>query len=284
VLDAVVFAVPPDEEERWGLLAAGTAVVVTSGSKPPDGWPWRRIGSAWVLAPQVSGPSGAVDPRAYDPAYSLRPGQPAPVRRRLVFVGAAVAILVLAVTLWRSRYAAAGVVALCVAAAAALAAWGGPAMSAPRRGVGAVVVIGPSDFAQVDEWTYVKALRRQAATQPWTGDFMRPVLVSPRHAARVDLRLHCDAAGPRRFTWRAEPGAPMAFLSRTVARDVSTLEPADAPSPLRDLARRAYLSPGDTLGEDVWLAPSAEPSAWDQTWPSVVVRRTETKPGSGRPG
>jgi hypothetical protein len=275
LLDAVVLD-SASTYDLWRVLSAGTAIFVRTEARPDDQWPWQRVAGGWVLAPRLAGPRSGIFPRAYDLAHALRPGQPATQRRRIVFIGAVVAILALAVSLWRSRYATAGVVGLSAVAAATIAVWGGPATDQPRRAVGAVVVHHEAaGFVQSDEWTVVKSFSsRQEAVQDAVQSLARPVLVSPRHAELAKLRLYCGTRGPVQFEWRAEPGAPLIFLTRTVTASAREHDgPANEASPLRDLARQAYLSPGGRIEGEVWYQFNYPPGEWDEEWPSVVVRQ-----------
>ena len=275
VLDAVVID-STSTYDLWRVLSAGTVIVVRTETRPDDQWPWQRVAGGWLLAPRLAGPRSAIFPRAYDVAHALRPGQPATQRRRIVFIGAVVAILALGVSLWRSRYAAAGVVGLSAVAAAVIAVWGGPATDQPRRAVGAIVVHQEAaGLVQFDEWTVVKSFSSsQVAAQNAVQSLTRPVLSSPRHAELAKLRLYCGPRGPVQFGWRAEPGAPMIFLTRTVTASAREHDgPANETSPLRDLARQAYLSPAGRIEGEVWYQFNYPPGEWDEEWPSVVVRQ-----------
>src|SRR5206468_5767069 len=99
-----------------------------------------------------------------------------------------------------------------VLVSAALAAALALGLGLPRdvRTAGGSVLVTAGPLLQVDDWTYVKTLSAQEASLNWSQDYTCPVLESPQQAQRIDLRLHCTAAGPQRFTWRAQAGAPMA--------------------------------------------------------------------------
>ena len=51
--------------------------------------------------------------------------------------------------------------------------------------------------------------------------------------------------------------------------------PANATSPLRDLARQAYVTEGSRIEGQVWYPPYIRAGEWDVEWPSVIVRQGE---------
>ena len=66
----------------------------------------------------------------------------------------------------------------------------------------------------------------------------------------------------------------MIFLTRTVTASAREHDgPANETSPLRDLARQAYLSPAGRIEGEVWYQFNYPPGEWDEEWPSVVVRQ-----------
>jgi len=115
------------------LLAAGTTVAVRRQQRPGEQWPWRRFGDDyWVIAHRPPGPAGATSSEAYEPAYAWTPGWPAAVRRWTVLLGAIFCILLAALSLWRSRRAAAAAVVFSVAFGAGVVGWRSSPPSAGR--------------------------------------------------------------------------------------------------------------------------------------------------------
>ena len=138
-----------------------------------------------------------------------------------------------------------------------------------------VVTVTDGRVTQADAWTFARPLRDRDVFLDFAG--RKPVFASPRHARDTDLRLHCDPTGrPLGFAWGARSGTTLAFLSRAfepdapVANDAAATRPV---SPLAELARQAYLSPGAVMRADETDRLPDEPSDWSETWAGVTVWR-----------
>jgi hypothetical protein len=276
-LDAVVLdetvAARLDEARVATLLAAGTAVAVRSGARPGGGWPWERRGAWWVANRTPAGPEDLIEPAAYEPAMAWSPGWPAPLRRRVVLILVAFALLALAATLWRSRYVVVAVVALALVTLGSLAAWRAGAPSTASA-TGAVRV--NDAWTQHDTWTFHRGLATGEGDEGVSG-VGRPVFASRRHFEGAGVRLLAGADGALSFRYRLEPGRTLAFVDRRVdPRVTGAVARARVSSPLRPLAQSLYLRRGDRLLTN-FTAPVAEPPPADyEFWHVVVIERPMT--------
>jgi hypothetical protein len=271
-LDALVLETAPNDEMVGGLMAGGVAIVVRSAERPGGRWPWEGAAGRWVLHDRVAGPRGAIEPAAYEPVYAWKPGWPASARRQVVLLAVVFCVVAMAATLWRSRKVVLLVLAASAAAAAGFA-WWGERQPAAREAVGAVIVT-DGRTTQLDLWEYAQALRAGHAGHDWIGA-TRPMFASSRHMEALGMRLECTAAGrPARFHWDAQPGATMAFVTRSVRPEALQVQamPAGDHSPLRELVRSSYLSAGGAIDGQAWIGPPAGLTDWRELWPSVLVR------------
>ena len=273
-LDALVIRQAPLPPTLDELIRSGVAVVVASEAAPDDKWAWQGGPGGWWVAPAAAGPQGAIHPKAYAPTHGWHPGWPAPQRRRAVLLAVAFCIVAVAATLWRGGWWAATLVAVvAVAAAAAFAAWGSrQPMLRTASGMIAVETAGP---AQHDRWDYLRPLRSRELSRPWDQGHT-PVFASAAHLLGTDLHLRCGPAGrPLDWTWRASAGTTLAFRSRGFHTAAPTPAPpahGPPPSPMAELARQAYLSPGDVILQDPGDRGPRDDD-WYEVWPTVTIRR-----------
>jgi hypothetical protein len=272
-LDAIVFDTPGNPALQEAL-SRGISCVVRSDASPGGDWPWRGGPGHWFVRFDAAGPRAAVDPDAYVPTQGWAPGWPAPLRRRAILLALAFSIVVLAASLWRSRRGAAALVVALSAIAALLFLWWGRANANDPQAVGDVIVT-DGHMTQVDRWLYVRSLRETTREVGLGGQ--RPVFFSARHMQDAGVVLHCSADGSRsNLEWHARPGATMAFVERRFVAPATRPAPGQAdapPSPLRTLAREAYLDASASVEGDVPAGAPADLSDWVEVWPSVVVSR-----------
>ena len=98
----------------------------------------------------------------------------------------------------------------------------------------------------------------------------RPVLLDAAHARRVALELGCQADGSLAWRYTISPISRMAFLSRRVSTEIPlpAIESANQ-SPLRELARQAYLDPDLRIAGEL---PAPDVGVGHEVWPGVVIR------------
>jgi hypothetical protein len=274
VLDGLVVDRAPGNHQVSFLTVGGTAVVVRSATAPEPGWlQWQWVGKTWVMFQPPAGPRGVVVPAAYDAASGWNPGRPPHLRRQALLLAAVFAIVVVGLTLWRSRLAVAAVVALSVVATGALVFW--TARQSTVEGAGGTVLVRRGGLFQGDEWVYFKSLAPAAAEFPcYAGT--KPIFSSAEDVERTGMRLECNPDGiPLRFTFRLQPDATIAFLTRmALARsDMRRPDPEANGSRLWPLVRQAYLGSGTrAAGEtDAASAPFEPDPWWAEEWPDVVV-------------
>jgi hypothetical protein len=252
------------EAQLQGLLAAGTAVAIRSGTKPAGNWPWQRQGEYWTLHVTLAGPDTAYDAAAYAPTASWARGWPDDFRR-LVLVGAVVfAIVTLAVTLWQSKLTLVAVLFMCSVTAAAAFLWRG--RQPPSIHAAGEVMVLSADSTQHDRWTY-RGVIRPAKQAHLFSSLTRPILGYRTQLEQTHLRLVCDADGqPQRFEFHLEPGWSLAFLTRSISPPHAQLaESNPVYSPLRTLAEDQYLRAGDRISGQL-AAPAPD-------WPGVVIKK-----------
>jgi hypothetical protein len=281
VLDAVVLDAPAmaavDDVRRSVLLAGGVTLAVVADAVPDDRWPWRRRGTAWVLAYAPAGPTGVVDGDAYAPTEMWTPGWSATVREETVVAGVLVCLASLAIVASRrtgvppvrSATARAGrpcdgnrvvllAVAVPLAAAGGVILWRSM-LDRVARGGGDVTVTGDG-WSQRDAWVYDRARSPADVDVPWAG-WTHPMFASTSNGARVTV----SADGRLAFHVHLGRGAAMAFLRREVRPGTAQGVTGGRGAAMRSLAPM-YLSTGDRV--------AGETAAAAGRWPGVeIVRR-----------
>ncbi len=264
-LDAIALDLPAmgqiDDERRSALLAAGVMLVTRAPTPPDHRWPWVSQGSLWVLRYSPAGPTGhLIDESAYAPTLSWPAGLPAQARRWIFSAGALLAIAAIALAIWPSRWAALRVVALAAICTVAIAIWQRSTNSTSR--IGGDVVIRIDGCLQRDRWLYQRARRDGRFFTPWDG-WTHPIFNSSRQQRAANLELDVNADGRLQFAWDAAAGQTIAFVHRTVTAGIPGPVNRSFGSPMEDLVKAVYLTPGlRVLGEQ-----PPEPGRWA----SVVV-------------
>ncbi len=262
VLDAAAMAAV-DDNERSALLAGGVTLAAVGEGPPDAAWPWRRRGTAWVLARVPAGPTGAVEPDAYGPVESWSPGWSAAVRGGVVAVAGGVVLAtigLLCVVRPGPRAAVVGVTVLCGVATVGIVAWRS-ALDPVAHGGGDVTVAG-GGWAQRDAWVYDRGRSAADVDVEWKG-WTHPAFASAAAAegARVtvaaDGRLGFAVHLPAGRRWRScggrcGPGGPPAVTGGHAGRPCGTVAPL-------------YRSAGDRLAGETAAGPGR--------WPGVSIER-----------
>lgn len=253
----VLVLAPPGDE--WTVDADGVKTVVRVAAPPP----------ADEAAPTTTlGPTSAVAPAAYAPVAGWSPGVPARDRRTIVLAGVLASIACVATTLLRKA------AWLACITMSVLCGFIAVATLRPRavQKIDATIIVQQRGGAdQVDLWSYRTATRAAVDVANITGDTM-PVLVSPDHASRVGLTLHCLSDGtPRHFRTNLAPGRIIAYRSTGVSSAFGNIPVADRrTSPLLPLVKEYYAAPGtQIIGEYGPYDPTTDPP----NWPAVVLSR-----------
>src|SRR5438874_9159699 len=83
----------------------GITIAVRSDTRPDQTWPWKRDGDAWILRPNpAANLHFAQDEDAYRSTYGWTPGRSSAARQMVIIVAALCSCVMLALTLWRSRW------------------------------------------------------------------------------------------------------------------------------------------------------------------------------------
>ena len=272
-LDAILFdagtAGRLTETQLASLLASGVVVAVRTDRPPLPAWPWKRQGEYAVLAPTLAGPpNGAYFDAAYLPVADWQPGHPWPERRRLLVVAVLCCLPLLALALWRPRFATLWAIGVAVLICAALLRWQRSVL-AVRQATGEIVVVhAGGSVTQTDRWTYLASPIAVEARLSWQ-DVTWPVT-----SGQLPLTLACDADGkPVEWVARMNPNRKLAFLARAVGlRSPHTPPQQPVSSALAPLVDAAYVADGGrTLGQ--LPAPPVDQGAGRTTWNAIVVER-----------
>jgi hypothetical protein len=260
-LDAVIVDGKIDPALVRNLLGDGTIVAVRSRDRPDSRWAWKQDGEFWIVRSQVVGPDEAIGgDAAYLPMQSWRFERPAELRERIVIVSVLVCLLMLATLLVRARWTIAAMLTVALLCGAALELWrrGQPVI---QMASGAIIV--DSNQRQIDEWRYFTSAHGAAGEADGAS---RPILLDSQQAARMNLRLQCDADGSDHWRFTLPAGGELAFLTRRIepAMPMLTIR-NESRSPLNELARQMYL--------DAQSKILGETDAADNSWPTVVIGR-----------
>lgn len=239
-LDGVVLpsAALVNDQVVGRVVAGGISVAVRSPSKPAGNLPWRQAGSYWIVRATEVGPTRAgVDAAAMTGAQGWRAEWPKPFRVRLMLYAVMSAVVMLIVSLWRSRWGVVVALVVGLGAAGAIHAWGrGRSPVLARSGEVAVAW----DWPVRDRWTYQASPTAAKASFPWDGAMTMPFL-EMKAWKEMSFALVCDGDGrPKRFEYVSLPGISIGFLSRSVGEPFPGNGRLDALHPLRRLAERAY--------------------------------------------
>ena len=248
-LDAVILdgalAARIDESQLSGLLAAGTTVAIQSQRRPAGEWPWVRAGELWVVRHEPVGPVGVIEPIAYEPTYGWLRGWPADVRRRTVLAAAMGAVLLLAASLWRSRWAAVAVLAASAVICGFWVVWA--ACQSPVLEMSGNVIAESRSLQQEDRWFWYSPLRSTAHRQMIDG-LVKPVLASVRQIDILHLQLRWEPARQiASFVYELKPSTSLAFFRRNVTLEIPHLALRRTQSSLASMVKQLYVQDSDEL-------------------------------------
>lgn len=239
-LDAVILDVMPANIDE--LLAGGMTVAVRGTSRPDGRWPWRRVDDVWVFQFDPKGLMGSIGGEAaYLPTQAWTPGTAERLRQQILLAGVLALLLLGSAMLLGGRRAMIGMVAVAVVLGGAIEWWrrSQPAISVANG----AILVQTSNMFQRDDWTYFAAGTRAAEGSFQDG---RPIVASITHAERCGLFLEIPRIAPPTWRYTLPPHARLATLHRSFGFGVPLPQTIENPitSPLFELARQAYLSPG----------------------------------------
>jgi hypothetical protein len=246
-LDAVL--IDPDRKDAEVASAKGVVVAIR-GQRPSWDAPLEHIGDFWVIKPNVCGPTTAIGgDDAYLPTLAWQHGWPAEMRRRIVLAGVLVSLAGLATLLIRRpRTQIILMTIVAVTCSVCIETWRRNS-STVQTATGTIRVLDREGIVQTDQWEYFWGGRTGAHVAFRDRE---PILFDLAHAQSVGLALTCD---PQGLEWSATlpANATLATLRRTFAVETSSVAlSSSSSSPMRELARRAYLRPGlEIEGEEM---------------------------------
>lgn len=176
------------------------------------------------------------------------------------------ALLTLLLSLWRSRWAVAGVLVLTSATVAGVEYW--RRWQSPILQAGGMVMVRDGTLRQTDQWFYQTSRDAADSGFAFTG-VTHPVFASLRQWDKLAMELLCaDDGRPRAFIYHLDQDMRMAFVNRSLAPDASgvSLSASREGSPLRPMVRELYLRSGDRM-EDVAVDAVS--------WPGVLIQRNQ---------
>ncbi|MGE5608793.1 MAG: hypothetical protein ACM359_06045 [Bacillota bacterium] len=276
-LDAVVLDQPMAQQlgqsKLAALLAGGTLIAVRGQGPPNSDWPWSSRGNYWILIPDLAGPQFAgVLPAAFVPVQGWRAEWPVAFRRRIVLSAVICSLLLLVLSLVRTRWTVLLLVLLSATVVLLLGLWWKNRSAVLLRD-GQVIVL-RDKLAQVDLWHYYASPSVTIAQVPWL-DTTWPFFEDPADCDAMGLSLLCRADGqPLSFSGRIPPGLKIGFLSRSIGGAVpATSSPVSPSNPLVRLAKRAYLTEGDQIVGQL-PSDSTGDSLLAEHWAALLIQRT----------
>jgi len=243
--------------------------LAVTGDAPPDAdSPWQRQETLWVLRYTPAGPRDEiVNPAAFGPTMGWSVGWPVALRGEVLAVGALLGIVVLALALWRSKYAAVAASIVLVVATIGIVLWRQGLANAAMAG-GDVVIASEPRWVQRDSWLYERGHRDAPNNVAWAG-FTRPVFASAESLTAADLHLHIDtASGGASFDYSAHREQTVAFVRSIVqAGSAPATNASVKSSPMWELVKDEYSAQGQKMAGEEASAPSGR-------WPAVVISRS----------
>jgi hypothetical protein len=264
-LDAVVTDSPAmsrlDDDRRSALLAAGIVLAATGDVAPDDRWPWKHDGKLWVLRDQPLGPTDRiVDEAIYSPTFAWAPGWSVAVRQEVFGAGVLLAILAIALFLWRSKATMAGIILLAVISSGTVAWW--RTLLGPVNQAGGDVIVAANGLLQRDTWLYERARSDSPRDIAWSG-WTHPVFASSEQIEKTGMQVRVSSDGKLSFTYRARRDETVAFIHREVGPETAPAATPSRSSPMQNLAREVYQSATDRILGETHPPPGR--------WPSVVI-------------
>jgi hypothetical protein len=262
VLDSTAMA-RVNEGQRSALLAAAVMLAVPGPVRPDDRWPWQSRGAFWVLSYVPLGPvDQLVCSDAYSPTFAWTPGWSGAIRAQIATAALLLFLAIVAIAMFRNRWAAFGLIALSLLSAGAIAVWQRSLGTVSRAG--GDVIVRSQGLVQRDAWVFERARLRGERVVPWTG-WTVPIFGSTRSVEQTAMRIEIAADGSASFDFELDRGKTIAFVRRNVLPGSPPPIVSVDNSPMRESARAIYLGKGDRiLGETT--------GAGDR-WPGVEIGR-----------
>lgn len=243
---------------RCALFAEGVEVAVLDDQPPDARLSWIRTGEWWTASVGVNLPP-IICPDAYAPTFGWAPGRSTGFRRQIVLLGVAYCLVILGLSLIRSRWMPVGIVV------ASILAGGIFALSNRRESPifaqsGIVRLSGPASIE--DDWLYQVSHREVPFTLSLSGS-VQPVFYDDSQARSSELILDCDQTGrPMSLSGMVVADEPLTLMRRRFAPGEES-QPLTSPatSPLRLLAVESIYPGFRIAGEQ----------ATTDTWPTVVL-------------
>jgi hypothetical protein len=210
-LDAIIVD-SLDQENLPQMLATGMTIAVRTGTKPDTSWPWERIADAWVLRPKLDRP-GLMGESAYDAIDFWTPGHSIQSRQLTVLVAILISCLMLAIALWRSRWALPALAVFVVIFCVIFQLW-----RTRQSQMSTLIQTNQltGEMTRLDRWTY-QTSPLFTSTEVKFDACIWPVFASTSHADSLHATLECDATGqPLRIKYDLPARSKMAFLSRSI--------------------------------------------------------------------
>ena len=265
-------------DDAVGTLLAGGTVLVVAADAPPNGlWPWRADGRFYVLAgpPPLSPQSAAGANALYS---SWRPGLTEFTRRQAWLMGLAAGLLVVGISLWRSRRMLPAFGVAVVFAVAGISAWQNaqPLVACAN----ADVVLRTPRIERTDRWI-IQQCDRPADSIILFDGFTIPAVENPRQAG--DVSVICQSTGkPLALRWQFADGPrppEITIIGHARARAAAAAPTAatDSPveSPLSPLAASIYHGPIIGAAPMESNSRAVPANAYRIFWPGIVIDGAE---------
>jgi hypothetical protein len=266
-----------DDRSIGRLLGAGVCIVALGTQPETDpAWPWRQVQGLSVLEHGLPNHPGSVEPAVTLAAKGLGLGWPGEVRTQLYLRMTVLAILVIAVALWRPRQWAAvpSVAAIVIVYGVALGAWH-ERHPGFRHRIGTIAITGGT-MTLLDTWRFVTPVRAFDYQHDVT---VRPVMRSVDQVRELALSFECspgtDYAGIYRYT--LAPGQVLATRERAVEqRQLARTSGDSGTGPDAAGWTRFVEAIYGPLGWSVAgrRAVEGQRDAFVESWPTLVMRRT----------
>jgi len=191
------------------LLSDGITLIVRDSAAPDADWPWKHENGFWVLT-GIEPPLAIPSDGNYIPVAGWNPGKSAAYRRVISVAGIVFAILVVAISLWRSRWRIL-LAAIFVASAMAMALNIGHFQPELAEASGRIDTAGP--YRTFDTWGYDRAMKDGEFSNDYLGSgLVLPML--PSHGGPKGMTLFCNKRGtPIDFHYRMSLNCTAAFLT-----------------------------------------------------------------------
>jgi hypothetical protein len=275
-LDALVLSpqhysdLPPSMAKE--LLAAGVMLAVTGDSPPDTALPWIRRGRLWTITNDLAMPP-IVNPDAFTPTLGWTDGRGSAFRTQIALLGAIFCLIAIGISLWKSRWAAAAIIALC--AVASIFFWQYNDSQSPIAITGGPIFLGGPPISLQDDWRFACSHDGVNPSIPISG-IVQPIVEDESDWNKMDLHIECEGAGhPIALIATLQPDQPLALVDRQPADFPPSMTPVN--SPLRLLVTQSiypdFSVAGQTNANAPTEAPDVHPGLNSDQWPGIVLSR-----------